>query len=794
MVNKFFVTVGFALILFANVRAFGLNESLERTTSISGQYDARNVFTNPAAMGFQNALNGPEFLGAFGYGLKKSVTDEYSAALGLGYFGIGLEQLSLPDSLHRYSAGLGFPITKYLFAGARYSLVRSNSPDWDKLHSVDLGVQVRPSDYVSFALVANTINRPMINNNQKPMQLIASAMIRPWDFLEFSFDVDTWSNNFANQFGYQAMASVQVFRGCTLRAGYHDQYKFQAGLQFNFGQASVYSAYQSASADKSSLMAGVQVASHVYPSAVQPKVALRLKIDSSIGEGAVRAGLFGKDKPALAEILDLLDRAATEDRVKVVEVKIDRLMLSYAAAQELHEALAKLRNAGKMVKVFLGYASTENYVIASAANEIYLERSGVIAFNGLSSSRYYLKGTLDKIGVEGEFLARGEYKSAPEMFTRKGPSEPSKEETVALIKNAETEIIRLLSQYRKVDRTKWQALMKQALLGPKDAEAAGLIDGIGSFSDEMEKIKEQYVVVDNLQANQDRMVLPPRIAVIVADGDIVDKKIGALSLSGQSMVTPEKIRENFKRALSDSRTEAIVLRISSPGGEILASDEIAAQVEQAAKQKPVIVSMGSVAASGGYFIAAPADRIFADPLTITGSIGVFLGKFNFGPLYKKIDLNKEIITNSPYPGLFSEDRAWSKEERQVLIGQVNQFYDSFVSYVSDKRSMDKTTVDKLARGRVWLGTDAVSNHLVDESGGFLEAVRYAAKKANLEEGKYDRWVIGETRPLFDLFGDADGMITSPIQLLSPEAFRDLHWMSRGAENPFLYLSPVKILN
>jgi protease-4 len=294
-----------------------------------------------------------------------------------------------------------------------------------------------------------------------------------------------------------------------------------------------------------------------------------------------------------------------------------------------------------------------------------------------------------------------------------------------------------------------------ALFGADEAKQAGLIDSVDSYLASKDSDKNEVATLST-EERSESLRLPPRVAVIVAAGDIMESKVRALSLGGENQVTPAQIKDQLEAAVADSRTAAIVLRIDSPGGEILPSHEISVMVEKAREKKPVVVSMGDVAASGGYYIAAPAERIFAGPLTFTGSIGVFLGKVNAAGLYKWLQLNKEIISEFPHAALFAEDRPWSPDDRAVFVRRLNGYYTGFVHYVARHRKLTDQEAEEAAQGRVWLGDHASALALVDQLGGYREAIAYAAKKAGAGDN-YEVWLLQESVGLFDLFGE-DGLL------------------------------------
>ncbi len=781
-------------LLFVGAPTFAY-DSLEKMTSISNAYDSRSVFTNPAALGYQTELNGAPLLGSFTYAVNHNVDNEFSSSLALGNFGASVEHLGNPAGMfNRFGFGVGVPITPSWYVGARYRFTRADSVFVDKVNSWDLGIQWRPSQKVSFGLMGIQLNRPQVAGINWPARMVAGVTVRPVEKLELSADVETNSDNFAKQFSYQVTAGVELARGFQATVAYQRDQKFLFGLQLNLDRASIYSVGQPA-IDRQSITAGAQFSTKPYRTLLRPDSVLKMNVDGSLQESGTKGGLFRAERPTLLGLLEQLDRAGNDPSLKLVAIKLENFPLGMAAAQEVHEAILRLKEQGKRVDVFLSNSGMKEYIIASIATKILMEPTAELKFAGLRSERYYIKGTLDKIGIEGQFLAKGKYKSAPEMFTRREASEPSREETLQQLGEAERIIFETLAKSRNITKARWDALLNTALLDAEEAKSSGLVDVIGHMDAILKA--EALSPRETLDVSSKRLALPKRIAVIVASGDILQKRIQLLSLAGESQVTPDKMKAHFREALSDPRTEAIVFRVSSPGGEVTASDEIASLVEAAEKKGvPVVISMGDVAASGGYMISAPGRKIFAQPLTITGSIGVFLGKFNLGELYKKIDLRKEIITHAPFAGLLTEDRAWTKEEREILWRRLSQYYEGFIKYVSKARKLSVAHVDEVAQGRVWLGSQAIKEKLVDELGGYHEAIEYAANEVSLKPGDYETWMIEDSRGLFEFFSPDDVLGKDPLSsfassVFSPSLVDEVKWVSRMKETPFLYLSPVR---
>ena len=765
-----------------------IRDHIESTTTISQSYDARSTFSNPAALGYQTQRDGAQLLSSFSVGLNQNQTDDFSFALGYGALGFGVEKLLTPTgALTRYGFSLGSTLSPTLFFGTRFTFTRSDIASLSRINSLDMGLQYRPSKYYSFGFLAESLNQPLVSGVRLPIRLVSGITVRPFPRLEFTADVDTNADaQFGKTLGYDLNTSVELFRGLRIRGGYHKDKKWQVGFQFNFGFSSYYSVFHP---DNRAVRFGAQAAFKPYPSTLSFSDTLEITLRGDLGEEPVYGGLFGKHRPSVLNVLRKLHDAKNDSRIGRVMIRILSFPLGLAASEDLHSALWAVRQSGKHVDVYLGNAGMKEYFIASAAHRIFMEPAAELRLNGLRSSRYYLKGTLDKIGIEGELFAKGKYKSAPEMFNRKSSSPASRETTLARLKVLESVLVEQMTKTKRIDKKSWQATLNHALFSATEAKAKGLIDHIGSWQIE----KEKYFTRKSLATQSDRLALRPRVAVIVASGDIVQGGNPVLSLGGRSQITFKKMEDRFTKALSDPLTKAIVFRISSGGGEILPSQQIATLVENAQRQIPIVVSMGDAAASGGYMIAAPASIIFAAPTTLTGSIGVFLGKVNLTKLYRKIDLHKEVLSYAPFADLYSEHKPLNEKGRLLLTRRLNDYYDLFVTQVTTHRKLTKSAGERVAQGRVWTGKEAKKHQLVDHNGTYLEAIAYAGKMVGLGENDFDFPIIRGNYALLDPFGEA-GWIKAkaalPLPPFSQELLAQLQWGVRFQKQPYAYLSDI----
>jgi protease-4 len=412
---------------------------------------------------------------------------------------------------------------------------------------------------------------------------------------------------------------------------------------------------------------------------------------------------------------------------------------SMAHVQELRDAIYMLRQAGKKVMCHLEDADGASLYLCSAADRILLNPAGGIRFAGLRARYFYYAGLLEKLGIKADFVRIGAHKSAPEAFTRTGSSEVARDDKIDLLQQHEKHLTLGIAHGRKLSP---QVVRERIAKGPfvaVEAKTAGFVDGY-AFDDELESqaslLMGQPVRLldDNRGVFADRFNgANPGIALIYVDGDMVDGRSQTIPLIGTRLVGSYTIAESIKKARENPLVGAVVLRVETGGGSAMAADVIWREVERTTKIKPVIVSMGTAAASGGYYIASPGTRVFANPLTITGSIGIFYGKADVSELLRKLGVNVEVYKTAPRADAESIFRPFTDEEKTELKRKVWQFYDVFLQRVADGRHLTKEQVDAIGQGRVWTGEQAVANKLVDELGGLRQALAYARSLAGLSD-------------------------------------------------------------
>jgi protease IV len=470
-------------------------------------------------------------------------------------------------------------------------------------------------------------------------------------------------------------------------------------------------------------------------------------------------------RPRLADVLDALRRARADDRVKALIVRVGGRRIGLARVQELRSAIADVRQAGKVTVAWaetFGEFSPSNapYYLATACERICLQPSGDLGLTGLNLEQRFYRGAMDKLGLEYQVGKRHEYKSAADRFTEHGFTKPAREATQRLAASLTEQLTEAISERLGIPAAEARALIDGGpYLGP-EALAAGLIDTLGYRDEIYDDVRKQagpaayllylgrYHRARSL-AERARKLPNPRedvVALIYASGPIRRGRSGRGPLASGAMGS-DTISAALRTAVADHRARAIVLRVNSPGGSYVASDTIWREVVRARHAgKPVVVSMGDVAASGGYFISMAADVIVTQPGTLTGSIGVLGGKPVTARLLDRAGVTTDSVKEGAHADMFTTTRPFSDDEWAKVNTWLDRIYDDFTAKVASGRKMPAEQVHQLARGRVWTGADAAANGLADQLGGLSAAVAIARRQVGLQDSASLR-VYPHTRPL-----------------------------------------------
>ena len=457
---------------------------------------------------------------------------------------------------------------------------------------------------------------------------------------------------------------------------------------------------------------------------------------------------FGGNDNSLSNLILQFKKAKVDNRIKMIVLDVDMSGAGWGKAEEIRDAVADFRSSGKQVYAYMEFGLNKEYYIATACDRIYLPPPGELFINGLAADVMFFRGSLDKLGIYPDVFQIGKYKSAGDMFTQKQMTDAHREVINSWLDDFFNRYVEAVAKARGKTPDQVKAIIDDAPYNATKAKEVGLIDGIAYRDDLNKEIKAKlgYKESDELhvvKGSDYRKIEPEslgldkgeRVAVIYATGDIGSGQ-SENSPTGDQSIGSDTLAKALNDARDDNTIKAIVIRVDSPGGSGLASDIIWHAVDSAKQKKPVVISMGDVAASGGYYIAVGANKIIAQPSTITGSIGVVAGKPVMKGFYDWIGITNEYVLRGKQAGMFRETEKFTPEERAKFEELVkNTYYNDFVPKVAKGRNKDVAYIDSVGQGRVWTGAQAKEKALVDEFGGLDRAIEVAKQLANIPADK-----------------------------------------------------------
>ncbi|NHN26326.1 signal peptide peptidase SppA [Flavobacterium jejuense] len=474
---------------------------------------------------------------------------------------------------------------------------------------------------------------------------------------------------------------------------------------------------------------------------------------------------FETKHDGLIDIINAIDAAKTDDQIKGISILNNQSQLGMAQSKALRDKLEDFKKSGKFIVAYSNVISQRDYYLNSVADSVYLNPIGELDFKGLSSEVLYMKELQEKTGIKMEIIRHGKYKSAVEPFLAQEMSPANREQITVLLNSVWSTIVTDISKSRNISVDSLNSIANS--LGartPELALAKHLVDKV-AYEDEYHnaikkklkvKADEDYKTVDILKyakkvaTSATDFSKKDIIAIVYAQGEIQGGE-GDVNIIGEGAV-----KRSLKEAREDDNVKAIVLRVDSPGGSALTSELIWREIEITKKTKPVVVSMGNVAASGGYYISCNADRIFAEPSTITGSIGVFGMLPNMSELGKNIGINAEQVKTHKNASGYSLFEPIDDNFKAFTLESIENIYATFLTRVATGRKMTTEQVDAIAQGRVWTGNDALKNGLIDELGGLDDALKYAAKIAKIKDYRTENYPE-YNKSLEDLLGNLTGI-------------------------------------
>jgi len=480
-------------------------------------------------------------------------------------------------------------------------------------------------------------------------------------------------------------------------------------------------------------------------------IVLSAELSSGLAEGAgqdpVSELVFGGET-TLRDFLDALERAGSDPRVKGLYVRLGGDTLGLARCQEVRDAVRDFRAKGKFAIAYTesfgeSGPGTRPYYLATAFDEIWLQPLGSLGLIGLHSQIPFLRGALDRLGILPSFNTREEYKTATNSLTETAMTPPQREEVEDLLRATSGQIVRGIASARNLSEAEVTALIDRGPLLAGEALTARLIDRIGYRDEAVSRVRERAgssAELVSLSRYLESAGRPhdsgPTIALIYGTGLLTAGSSNPAPLLDNATLSAREVGRAFRQASGDPKVRAILFRIDSPGGSAVASETLWREIARARDRgKPVIVSMGDVAGSGGYYIAAPADKIVAQPATLTGSIGVLAGKLVVSGLLHKLGITDDSAQRGANAAMFSVFEDFSPAARQRLDAFLDEVYRGFKEHVATGRHLSEEKVEAAAKGRVWTGEEAKENGLVDELGGYDVALRLAKEAAKIAADK-----------------------------------------------------------
>ncbi len=692
--------------------------------------------------------------------------------LGKLALGGGLEILRPPESGPvtvggKLSLALSYRLRPWAFLGLGYAhwfAPSSASPSGSD--TVQLGARITISRFAALGFVAADLNAPLVHSGRpgdSPRILERSyeleTLLRPLGDARFELSAGLrvgetsrtlfprarlWARPTAG-LGLSLEGSVAFDPSqlttspgpaATAELANRLDYRLALGLSLDFARVG---------ADLYGLLAGSRPlgAANGAPSVGFHGVSVGLRVSSehypAIYRGParmVRVDLGGRGAESTLWLLTRLRGLERDPRTQAVVIVPADLRGSWATAEELRQAVLRLRAAGKHVFSYSGGLNTREYYVASAAERIFLDPEGGLRLTGLHSETFYFREALDRLGIRADLVRIGDYKSAPESYTRSEPTELARRMRQGLIDEQYERLLAALSAARLLERDRLQALIESGPLTAARALAGKLVDAVATGEETELQIRQlvgtalPLVPLASVVEHPDSYA-PPGIAIVHVHGDMTGGTSREVPYVGLRTVGAETIVAALESASRDPQVRAIVLRINSPGGSATAADVIARQVIEVQKRKPVVCSLSDVAASGGYYAAAPCAVIFGLPSTVTGSIGIFGGKVDLSGLLEVLRVRRQSFQRGSHSDAESLFRPYSEAERENLREQLQQGYDRFLSTVAAGRHMSQAEVHERAQGRVYSGEQALALRLFDRQGGLNEAIAEARRRAGL---------------------------------------------------------------
>ncbi len=709
-----------------------------------------------------------------------------------------------------WTLAVGAPVAS---AGLSLNVFGSDDGALDRLATLDAGVLLRPLSFLSLGAAAQQLTGAKLGSQPLPTRWDVGVGLRPLGrraTLGGDLLVDSGSGFRAARLSFTV--AVEPVDGVVVQAGllaglHGGELRGQLALTLNASHVGLtYAAGSNKELEGVDHLVQVRLSADRYPPlrlAPARYVVVDVQQELTPARGALSALLLGAagGEPYL-ELLAKLGRMARDPSVAGVLLKLDSLSgVGSARAEELRAAVASFRGAGKRAAALITGGGDREYRIAVACDRIWAVPQASLAVNGFTASKLYFAQGLERLGISVDVARVGAFKNAPDAYTRRSMSAEEREVLSEWLDGQYGRLVEEISAGRKLSAEQVRATIDAGVLGSEGARRAGLVDAV-LYPDELPgalAVLEGRAV--DLALDYPEPVTrprewgrPPTLAVVVVEGLISDGRSRSDPFGIARIAGAESVLKDLERAYDDPGVAAVVLRIDSPGGSGTASDLIWRAVRKVRERKPVVVSMGDAAASGGYYVAMAADEVFAEPSTLTGSIGVFALKPDLGALLEKLGVHREVLARGDKADLFSLAHAWTPGERQAMQSFVEEFYDGFITRVAQCRGLPKAKVDELARGRVYSGEVAQKLGLVDGLGGLSQALAAAQRRAGLTGREVAVEVLGREGGLIRLplsVQSEQGLAEQLVRRVAREVAPLALWATELPDGP-LALMPFQV--
>jgi protease IV len=744
---KNIITLSMIILLFCG--SVGSQNVTLPSTSAAVTDNGLSILSNPAWLGYRDHSADLSFY--FPYN-DSSSSQDLGLLVKLGGLGFAGEFVNNDLAFYnRYTLGAGFPLGEGLYFGFSRNWYRV--VDWQGSWNVGMGF--RPFNFLSAGAAVNDLNQPDRNGiNINPSYALAAALRPLGDRFTLSADL-LFTKDAARSYGDSLDPVIRLeampLDGIRLTGEYRTDSKFFGlglGLAIdNFGLGN----YRNLDKDGKHLnsVAYFEFTSdrHLNLLSPRPHQIVEIVLDDKISETDQGAfPFFWKKGRTLSELCDQIDHYAIDKKVDGLLIKFENAQLGLAQEEQLRRTLENFKAAGKKLIAYSAEYSQKDYYLATVCDEINLMPVGVVDLKGIAAVMGYWKGTLDKLGIGVQVERVRNYKTAMNTFTNEDTPAPEAEMMNWLLDDIYAQICKRIADGRGWTDDQVKEKINGGPYYSKTAISAGIVDSLSYYDKLTGYLKDQHYTLVT-EANYWRSpvheeewkdIRTPKIAVIYAEGAIVQGRSRRGLLEGE-MMGSETIANAIREAREDRTIDGIILRVDSPGGDAIASDEIYREVTltttDAKNRKPIYVSMGNVAGSGGYYISCGADSIFAEEGTITGSIGVIAGKFNLAGLHEKIAYHSRSFKRGEHADAYSTARPWTEEESALMQAGIEQVYQDFISRVAKGRRMTTEQVNAVGEGRVWTGNQGKGHGLVDVIGGLDDALDAMAGRLGVSKSE-----------------------------------------------------------